>query len=675
MGRQLMKMGRERMAEEAARVAEQLVIERQQRREYEEALANRSREVPAVAAVQRGLLNSIVGSLASENVTPYIDVQPIQCFSKLEAWTDFKRIHVRYHQDPDPRIMAAVLRGLMYHEGGHIRWTIPFPNLRALVGDTDDSNRTGVEVQRLQRAWNALEDQRMETAVVSDSPNKAGFFVPMVMTELLNTVDKATHNYPLLVWRRYLPKRIRDASRAAFVAVHGEAVTQDIEVCVDRYVMATTPEDMWAAVKWFDQLTCGLNMDLPGAADGHAKQAAGAGELDPTDRLDIPVSPSMEADPAEAQPEPQPGTGEAGKEEDEGQAAGGAPAEGEGEQEGQGQGAGEDEGQGAGEEGEGEGGDGEGQSDASEQSEGPSSQGSRGQGAGAPSDTPADHDPLSQEMLNEAIAQAEQDRYNNRSIDADVDAYNDALQNRGSRLAPYQLMAEENAECIIAAEALADDMVSSFNQATMDRVPSWVEGQRAGILNVGRYMTRQPGDMEYFRQWMDDDLPGYNLAVSVLLDYSGSMSSSARPLAQVGYATKVACDRLEIPCTVVLWDDDAKVLWDGQETAEMVPTLSCTGNTCPALALADLDNQRFGKARHLVLIMTDGVWSRFDNRSLASYANDGRLLMGIGYAQGDETKARKRTEHLIGYGCPDSYPVTNLSELPWLLEDLLLRMA
>jgi hypothetical protein len=670
MGRQLMKMGREKMAEEAARTAERMLNERTQREEAELALHNRSRNVSTAAAVSRGLLGSIVGSLASEDITPYIDVQPVELFSSLEAWTDFHQIHIRYHQDPDPRIMAAVLRGLMYHEGGHIRWTIPFAELREMAGVS--AQGTGEEMRRLQRAWNALEDQRMETAVVSDSPNKAGFFVPMVMMELLNTVDKATMNYPLLVWRRYLPKHIRDACRAAFVAFQGgdEHLTLQIEQCVDDYVKATTAWQMWAAVCWFAELTNLLQMTLPQAAETHSKQKStrqGAdGETQqsgpaPAEKMEIPIDPTQDASPA------------GGGDEDE-QPAEEAGGEAGGEQEGEGESAaagGE-----GGEEGDGEGGDeGAGDSPDSDATSGESTQGAEGSGAGARSEDEANHDPLSQEMLNEAMAQAEDDRYNSRSLDADVDAFNDALDRRGSKLGAYTLHPEEDVDRLIAADALADDLVGSFNQATMDRIPSWVEGQRSGRLNVGRYMTRQPGDMEYFTQWMDDDVPGYNLAVSVLLDYSGSMSRSAQDLAQAGYAVKTACQRLDIPCTVVLWDDDAKVLWDGEEEADMLPRIVCTGNTDPTWALADLDNQRFNKVRHLVLIMTDGVWSGYGDRTLAPYCIDGRMMMGIGYALDDEKKAQGRTAKLIGYGCPDAFPITNLQELPWLLEEYLIRMA
>ena len=47
----------------------------------------------------------------------------------------------------------------------------------------------------------------METAVVSDSPRKAGYFTPMILSELASDVNAAAANWPLMVWR-YLPSKI-----------------------------------------------------------------------------------------------------------------------------------------------------------------------------------------------------------------------------------------------------------------------------------------------------------------------------------------------------------------------------------------------------------------------------------------------------------------------------------
>jgi hypothetical protein len=676
-----MKQGRERLIAEQARAAEQQLNESNWRRMSERKLEQRAD--PMGGAVQRGLVRNIAGSLASENVVPIMDIAAADGWQSMVAWTDFDKIFVRYNRNPDPRVVAAVLRGLCFHEGGHIRWSIPFPELRdrARANDDDLDMPTGIEMREWQHAWNCLEDQRMETAVVSDSPRKAAFFVPMVLTELINTPDKATTNYPLLVWRRYLPQHIRDGARAMFVALNGETITIDIEACVDRYVKATTPVEMWDAVIEFTGLLRQLQKQPtpPDASSNHSKQPSYSKNIE--EKLEIPVDPKMDASPAESGGEntkddegdegaPAAAQGDESDDEQDGdaQGAGGSESDDEGDESGQGMTGGADE------EGEGEG-EGEGQSadaESEQATEGGSKSDEQGHGAGARDDEEADHSGLSQDDLTEAIKEADEARYNDRSLDADMDAFHDALSRQGSMLPPYPLVEDSDSDRSGQAEAIAEDLVMAFNMVTTDRLPSWVEGQRSGVLNVNRWNTRQPGDMDYFKQWVEDDIPGHNIAVSVLLDYSMSMLSSLPRLAVAGYACKLACQQLDIPCTVVLWDDDAKVLWDGMDEADYLPRIGAGGNTDPSIVLADIENHRFGKDRHLVLIMTDGLWS-FEGRSLAPYQSD-RIMLGVGYSP-NVVKAEKYAKALKGYGCANSHGVTDLSVLPRLLEDLLIQMA
>jgi len=185
-------------------------------------------------------------------------------------------------------------------------------------------------------------------------------------------------------------------------------------------------------------------------------------------------------------------------------------------------------------------------------------------------------------------------------------------------------------------------------------------------------MHRAPGDTEFFRQWTEDDAPGFDIAVSLLLDYSGSMGSYTAKLAQAGYACKLACQKLDIPCTVVLWDTDARTLWDARETADNMPTIECVGGTNPSIALTDLDNQRMDRSKHLVLIMTDGQWQgdwSHGKRTLAWYKDPGRKLIGFGYGSDYLSKG------LIGKGCDEAFAIDDLLDIPGRLEDALLDMV
>ena len=187
-----------------ARIAAQEVVDAKARMERSQSLA---RDFNADdAAIQRSVVARVAAALASEHVVPVMDVAPDM---NMTAWTDFETIHVRYRPFSDVPLFCATLRGLMYHEGGHIRWTTTFEMLQTLALGSTATGLTGVDIQRLHRSWNSLEDQRMETAVTSDSPRKAAFFTPLIMMELAETPEMACANWPLFIWRRQPRRRGR----------------------------------------------------------------------------------------------------------------------------------------------------------------------------------------------------------------------------------------------------------------------------------------------------------------------------------------------------------------------------------------------------------------------------------------------------------------------------------
>jgi hypothetical protein len=743
IGRQLMQKERQRLAKEQALLGEQMVHEATAWREAQ-------RPIEKAPKVQVGINRSVVRRVAAVLSTEGVNV-PIKCVAaerseQMSAWTDFERIAIRFVAHEDVRLLAATLRGLLYHEGGHCRWTVPFRNLAEQAGQPSLSTN-----RPLHTAWNCLEDQRMETAVVSDSPRKAAYLTPLLMTEHVSTVDKMAANWPLLVWRRYLPERIRKEARRMFVARHnlvgidGEHLAQELDRIVTTYVMSTDPVEMFQMVR---EMLAVLQQCQPLEADmddaGHGRQK---GRELPEDfqGLTIPIDPSMiksdaapdmedHEDPTDSSdlsegemahvieiliaawhaPEslievaytintpPQPAEGEdedgdddfkggAGSLLDEGddKAEGPKPAEGpsksQDEDEGEGDDKADDDVQ---EDAEGmdgvddvPAGDGEvdedelddDDDDADEDGDaGDSDDDDHGAGEhGTHADKPG-KDAFSQEDLDELLQEAEAERYDQHDLDADMDAFHDAVDNGATDLDVYDSGIEQNPVLIGQAEMLAQDIEDAFHAHTMDKAPSWVEQQRRGVLNVGRYATRARGDVEFFRQWTEDDAPGFDIAVSVLLDYSGSMSARVTQLAQAGYACKLACQKLEIPCTVVLWDTEALTLWDANEQAEFMPTIVANGGTVPDMALADLDNQRCERSKHLVLIMTDGQWqgrwAEQGGGTLAWYKDDGRQFAGFGYGRG-------LANGLLAKGCDEAFEISDLMEIPRYLEGALLDLA
>ena len=749
VGRQILQKERQRLAREAATLGEAMANEA--RAALHARTWERSTVTPQRAAISRGIVRRVGAVLASERVNVPINVRPTASDrDSMSAWTDFRKIDVTYKDYEDKRLVAATLRGLIYHEGGHCRFSLPFATL-CEGRDVNGQRIIDTSMERTyQRAWNCLEDQRMETAVTSDSPRKAAYLTPMIMTEHCRTVDSMAANYPLLVWRKYLPKHMRQHARKMFVKLHedkgGEAIALELESIVTSYVLATDVATMLQAVMAYHALLTRMHPLASNMNDaGHQQQRYARKRIerdDLEDFLTIPVSPDMAnetlddptpmadededepededdtidtTDPAVArqlaeimwplwwtpwnivlvryveqggEPEPSEGDGQGGfgslldsqdgESDDEDEESGDSdvadnadhgggevtpPVEDDADNSDT---EDEDEDEGADEDG------------------GESDDGTHGGDSGTHTSDDAEGD-FTQQDLDELLQAAEDERDTQRELDGDMEAFARESDNQTSKLDVYVGGVSDDGLAISAAEALAEDIERSFTAATMDRAPAWVEGQRRGVLNVLRYQTRQPGDAEVFRAWTEDDAPGYDIAVSLALDYSSSMSSEVGALAQAGFASKRACDNLGIPCTVTLWDTSARVLWDANERAEALPVIAATGGTDPTTALADLDNQRCDRPKHIVLIMTDGDWNegwptaggykvaRRGNaptkRHLAAYKDAGRLLVGFGY--GSESLA----EGLIAKGCDEAFGITDLMEIPRHLERILLRLA
>lgn len=670
-GRLILQRERQRIAREQAVLGERLANEARRSERRQDLNARRAN--PEEAAVQRGIVKRIAAVLASESVNVRLDVASA---GSMTAWTDFQRIHVRYRQHEDKRLVAAVLRGLMFHEAGHCRWSDPFPELQDMVKDkhhlipgliktNDEGEALVIDWKRLQRSWNALEDQRMETAVVTDSPVKALYLTPMMMTELMETPEHARANWPLLVWRRYLPRKLRAAARRDFVALHGEALARRFEAVVDTYVRSNDAVEMMTAVVEMADLLDIANIVLDDF--GHDRQVKRRREVIRDENGDD-ITP-----PQEPTPIPLPDMFEEDEAEDDDEDWGENPT-------------GDTVSEGT-----------PGEADDSE-AEQPTVTGPAGDHADDSNEdsneVPKAPEPdLKQEDIDSAKAEAEAERDADTTLDDDVESFHHAMEDQVSDLAPYVGGISTDDAATNEAEILASEIERSFQAATMDRQPAWVEQQHRGIINVARYETArmaQDGTTDFYRDWVEDDQPGFNMAVSLMLDYSSSMNAYEQELSQVGYAVKLACQKLDIPCTVTLWDTDATVLYDATEQAEGMPSVKVAGATNPTPALADLDNQRFDKVNHIVLIMTDGEWqgewgsthndwgggrkrAQADKATLAYHAND-RVMVGFGFAKYEPT-AKRYAENLIGYGCPEAFGITNLMEIPERLREILIALA
>jgi hypothetical protein len=604
----------------------------------------RAQQIREHNAVVTGMIPRIAGAIDSwaGKRVPLTVQYPSFVFS---ASTDFHSIDIRMPGDAVDLDFAADLRGLAYHEAGHILKSMPFPVLLDVVlPESGPYQRRqfmekvcGVNEQLMHHAWNMLEDQRMETAMVRESKNLGRYYNVIVLTHVAKEVSP--NNYLLLHGRKHVDQSVRVAAWKSCVESMGASKVEEAEALIDTYMQATDPFVMWESVVRFGRLVGSLpNADGLGSVDEH-KDDDGGGEVDDYD-LGNSAAPSDDEQEADKGSKSGPGDDDA--------------SEDEGDEEG----------------------DDEGDEDERESQMGDTADrraDPQGERIDAPGASHSTNDPdWSRQLVKEALDAAKEERRHDEQIVRDVRAYNEALHESRNSLPLARIPYTVDPDPTVTDQALRLNRAlrAIMEQARAQTAPSWQAGQRRGILDVNRYITRQPGDMEFFRDYAEGgDMKLPDMAVSVVLDGSGSMDHAAQALAITAFGIKSACDVANVPCTVTVYDTDAYLLWDEQDQPLEVPyNIVPCGGTDPTRALDLLDLQKHDKRNHLVIIMTDGQWGGgwHSQKSLAHYqAPDRDVVMfyygGYGYnINGAETCSLVET-------------ITDLQEMARFLRRYLLR--
>ena len=489
--------------------------------------------------------------------------------STVKAFTDFSNIRVRV---PLPGLRTPLrdfivgVRGILHHESGHVRFTIPLPELWQRGSWALVDTARGVSMSKVQLAWNCLEDQRMEAAVVRATPRIATYFTPMVLTyTLAETEEKkylsgaqreeidALGPWLSLAGRAYLPDEIRAQARDDFdraAEPYGVASDEWFDI-VARYLGATDPGDMVVAVVEAQEFLDRLVDDVASAPDAAPSATAVMAAMQAREALTKKITNTNEQ---HAQmPE----------------ASGHDPH------------------------------------DSASSPNWPTE--SEGRGAGTES---------SSEAATTAEVEDVMARINERvgsgllSLSEDTRAYP----------MPEHLLA--------GARLLAHDIQDALEVFRTERSPVWARHQEQGYLDAVAYRTRQPGDIAYRREPQHWETRGFGVHVSFLADRSESMTADMAALSQTLWAVKTACDALDIPSTMVLWSEGHRTVRVLEyDTAPMV--YASSGGTDPRLALDDLDTHVEGDGlHHLVFLFTDGEWATVS--SLTEWTRPERTFVIVG---------------------------------------------
>ena len=508
--------------------------------------------------------------------------------SSFMAATDFTSIWINVPEAEVSADYAGDFRGLAYHEAGHIVRTVPLTDLLASVSGENDldhqetwlSQHHGLTLDEFRMAWNAVEDQRMETGMVAESQNLAAYYNVIVLTHLFD--QGMTPDRHLLTYgRHHVDADVRAVARQAMIDCFGPDVVEEAEQTIRGYMAATDLSGLFQHALAFAKLAERLGASMP-QMDNH---------LNPDDAMSA---------------------GEASKRAQEGAAP--RPTD---------------------------------------------------DVVPVPSDDPKD-------VLGKALQDARAQRNADGNLTGDQRSFNDAMR-AGEGATPLERMQPVpnlDPQANVTADNINRNLRTILEQARAETAPSWQEGQTNGVLNVIRYKTRQPGDREFFRGFAPGgDLMYPNLAVSLVLDGSGSMRNHDEALGIAAYAVKSACMMANVPCTVTVYDTNAYVLYEHDDRPDEVSKdFIPNGNTDPLDALEMLDGQMQDKANHLVIIMTDGQWSQrwhHGDCSLADYALPKRDIVTFFY--------QTAVKSINGGEVSDNIRIDDLNEIPRFLSRYILR--
>jgi hypothetical protein len=553
----------------------------------------------------------------------------------LSAFTDLKKVHinirpdmVRFDTDDAVRRTTAVIKGATYHEFAHCMWT------KHMVRDYFSNS---LDAKTYHRAWNLLEDGRIEALLIKKSPIIKKYLLPMMWDIVVNIGHESFGEndknrsiagaVPFFLVRTYIPKGIQRQSVQAVwstlshmgkdspnqrVAVKNIinqmiSLTQKYNACTDinqQVPIIMQFNDMLTA--WHDLFGSVYSNDNAGDYEGST------GESDSSvQSVEIPSewdeSEWDNSTPARIAPKKKEEEDESTPEEDESHDPSDMDMESDGDDDSDSSSDGDN-------------------SDKSSDSneEGNDSEDDDQSSQSKASDVGNESDNNPYDELNSAVNEAVSDY----EFSAVMKEWGETIH---SGLPSYTPTMNSDDNVAKNGEMVRIGMLNALDTVVMTASPSWKYRMETGaVLDVDAFSNRELGDDAYWMAKDDSGERGHDLAVSVLLDCSGSMSGTYSSLGACAYGIHGASQSLGIPCTTSIFGTSQYRLWgeDDMPTAIIMPDL---GGTKIRACLDALPTQRAGKSRHIVFILTDGDWE-YDLPTLIPYMDEGVhiVLIGLG---------------------------------------------
>ena len=436
----------------------------------------------------------------------------------------------------------ANLHGTNYHEVAHILFS---PRAGSALGQY-------VRDKKALRAFNMLEESRIEKLMINKYPSTRLFLEANVLDDLKDSSNNWGDMYPLITGRNYLDVNIRQTIADKFIAKYGVELAKEIYDINSQYRSLVFPNDFDKAKLLIDRY-----LDIVGRDDEpQGKIPAGNG------KGCMPRPVLTKGRPANA------------KEQEKLQ---GKP-----------------------------------DTNPDEKLE-PSRGGVGGDSAEDKSITERDSD---DEAIAKSIAERVKEITNDHIVKREVNDTRKAITGNDDVRSVIPFAKYDETVVRANAKIYARKFSQELERMVRDNDPAWERRLPSGKLNISRTMNPDVNAIgELFDVW-DIGNPNTDIEAVMLLDNSGSMGGYMRDVCENAWIIKRGIESINGVVSVYTFDHESKKLYERGDSAKpnMYRSVWSRGSTNPVRALYEAERiyKASDKPIKIIFIITDGEWDSND---------------------------------------------------------------
>ncbi len=485
------------------------------------------------------------------------------------AYNDGKNIVFNAHliEDIDDKTIIS-LNGFNYHEVGHILYT---PRGGSEFGKT-------VKREQLGKAFNVLEDARIERLLIAKYPSVAPFMEASCLEYLLKGDSAEFGSYfPLFTGRKYLDIELRQEIADRFIKDFGVDLAVAIATIVHEYRTLVYPRDFNRGLDLLRAFADIIGHENTNEVNG--KPIIPNGNGGHTDR-EVQDKGRMKGDKEQKAQQDKATNNESGD-------------------------------------------------------------GAGNERLDDPADTNTDNDRSSTSFGSKGKDEADdnvlrkdiQERLDNLSKNDEVQRttkeVRKAINDNNERRSAIKQGAYSNQQVSAQVSASARAFGVALERVRIDNDPMWELEQPMGRLNIGRAMRADINDMDkVFDRWSEGN-SNNDIDAIVLVDTSGSMSWQIQRTMESAWVIKRGIERINGRVSVYKFNHDSRLIYSATDKAQ--PTeyryVNSSGGTNPYKALLEARRQLLNSKRgvRMLFIVTDGEWDMTEdnNKIISDLTKDG----------------------------------------------------